>query len=305
MIIALIFLFLIIISLALLNSSIIPFIGFNTDTMNDVNTNIHNVKSVHMKGDGSITYSSGTDEWTDFTKDININNNDNFDENKIWLLQNYTKEELSSDETVTQQLVNYNDFMLDMKIIPLQDFDTLKIYWTDNIGDVVSKIVIFPINWKDNYINWNSLKISEQVWKISQIYQYYKDHSNDWIYWNIITTNSNFVSIANNSFRDPNWFLYNKEIDIKPFYNIDNNWNINFNNLQFKKHFLYYIKIYFKIDIGSNKNFKLYIPWWWYINYNNIVKTVEEKTNLSYKAIQIHIEKKWLINKINTVKNNF
>lgn len=305
MIIALIFLFLIIISLALLNASIIPFIGFNTDTMNGVNTNIHNVKSVHMKGDGSIAYSSGTDEWTDFTKDMNINNNDSFDENKMWLLQNYTKEELSSDETVTQQLVNHNDFMLDMKIIPLQDFDTLKIYWTDNIEDVVSKIVIFPINWEDNYINWNSLKISEQVWKISQIYQYYKDHSAVWIYWNMITTNSNFVSIANNSFRDPNWYLYNKEIDIKSFYNIDNNWNINFSNLQFKKHFLYYIKIYFKTDVSSNKNFKLYIPWWWYINYNNIVKTVEEKTNLSYKTIQLHIEKKGLINKVNTVENDF
>lgn len=305
MIIALIFLFLIIISLALLNASIIPFIGFNTDTMNGINTNIHNVKSVHMKGDGSIAYSSGTDEWTDFTKDININNNDSFDENKMWLLQNYTKEELSSDETVTQQLVNHNDFMLDMKIIPLQDFDTLKIYWTDNIEDVVSKIVIFPINWEDNYINWNSLKISEQVWKISQIYQYYKDHSAVWIYWNMITTNSIFVSIANNSFRDPNWYLYNKEIDIKSFYNIDNNWNINFSNLQFKKHFLYYIKIYFKTDVSSNKNFKLYIPWWWYINYNNIVKTVEEKTNLSYKTIQLHIEKKGLINKVNTVENDF
>ncbi len=310
MIIVLIFLFIVISSLMVWHYMIIPLASFNTESINKIDTQVHNISTTDINSDfwNNLNKNQSTQiNWT--KKNIILNTwasiNDS-EKNSLWLLSKIKQWNIKTNNILTDKIINLNNFWLELQLIPLSDIPNFTIYTTDTVKSIIVNTKIYKI-WSDinsvKQTNWQMSIDNSSIWTISLVW------NQPWINWTVVSSNeawsNKYINIQDLSawstyYYKDKWLFFNKKIIIKPFYNIDNNWDVinQSNSPYFKQWYMYLIKIYFNLNQNRINNFRLYIPNWRYITLNNIEKVVTVKEWKTFLINKVKIIKNWLINKV-------
>jgi len=301
-------LFLIIVMGALITGFYIihPITNLNPGALNNINSNIETVTSFQIKSDLTNTKVSAektldfvNENYSGFNKDKIIE--DSWIKDKLWKYSEVEETKIENNNIITNHIVNLHNFSLELQLVPLEDFDYLTLWTNDSVQNIIVQEKVYKLGSYIKTVDWSSKKLELKKY-LSNLAKNYSSFP----IWNKVygdvTDNPDLVQFIDWIFYDKkNWTKYNKKIIIKPFYNLDNSWNYIPNNdwsQQFKKWYLYLIKIYFILDPDKLNKLKIYIPNGEYITLNNIVKITEKRQGNKYYFNKIKIIKNWLVNKV-------